>query len=249
MEFNPRYMVRRTLDKTGNLLLSPPLGGLGQIRNHGSRQRRTIALTFDDGPCRPCTAALLDAMAELKVKGTFFCVGLNTISHPDLVARTYAEGHEIGNHSMRHLRKEGVKLGGGDHIDQAAREITSVIGCEPRLYRPPWGWLTPWEGYRLHKRGYTIVGWDVYTLDWQIPEPDGQRTAETILSKTRPGSIILLHDAFPGVALWDKKQTIRAVQQIVPALRAEGYEFVTVSELLNVPAYAPTRLLSAQMAS
>jgi peptidoglycan/xylan/chitin deacetylase (PgdA/CDA1 family) len=107
--------------------------------------------------------------------------------------------------------------------------------------------MTPWEGERLRKRGYTVVGWDIRTADWQWPEPDGRLVAEYARSKTRPGSIILFHDANAGVKIWDKKQTIRAIKHLVPALRADGYEFVTVPELLGVAAYEP--LLSKQARS
>jgi peptidoglycan/xylan/chitin deacetylase (PgdA/CDA1 family) len=70
--------------------------------------------------------------------------------------------------------------------------------------------------------------------------------AEDARRKTRPGSIILFHDANAGVKIWDKKQTIRAIQHLVPALRSDGYELVTVPELLNIPAYAPIASQQAQ---
>lgn len=240
MALYARKLVTQVIDKTGTLLLSPPVGGFGYFKNHGPRTHKKIALTFDDGPSKPCTEQLLDAMAELDVKGTFFCVGVNAAWHPDLMRRMYAEGHVIGNHSLEHSRKAGLKFGDGDdHIDGGARIISEIIGCMPRLYRPPWGWLTPWEGQRLTKRGYTVVGWDVYTLDWQWPEPDGCVVAQDARRITKPGSILLFHDANAGVKHWEKTQTTRAIQEIVPALRADGYEFVTIPELLNIPAYAP----------
>lgn len=240
MSFAPTQLLKQGVNKTGTLLLSPPVGGFGYFRNHGSRQSRKIALTFDDGPSKPSTEILLDALAELKVPATFFCVGVNTAWHPDLIQRAYSDGHIIGSHSMQHSRKAGLKPGNNtDHIDQAAKEIADVIGQEPRLYRPPWGWLTPWEGHRLTQKGYTIVGWDVYTLDWKWPEPDGVMVAEKARRETQNGSILLFHDANAGVKEWDKRETARAVKHIVPALQADGYEFVTASELLGVPAYAP----------
>jgi peptidoglycan/xylan/chitin deacetylase (PgdA/CDA1 family) len=140
---------------------------------------------------------------------------------------------------MMHSRLSGLKLHDDGHIDESARLLGRIIGRAPRLYRPPWGWLTPWEGQRLIARGYTIVGWDVYTLDWRMPEPDGRLVAAKAHQDARPGSIILFHDAASGARHFDKKETIRAVRHLVPALRADGYEFVTVSDLLGVPAYAP----------
>jgi len=228
------------LNKTGNYLLSPPIGGgFGQFRNHGPRTQRKIALTFDDGPSKPCTEELIDAMGELNVKGTFFCVGANIRMNADLAQRMHAQGHIIGNHSQAHRRITSIRPWGGDHIDECETEIANVIGRRPRLYRPPWGWLTPWEGSRLHRRGYTIIGWDVYTLDWKIPEIDGHRIADDARKITRPGSIFCFHDAYAMAQHWEKRETTSAVKRLVPALRAEGYEFVTVPELLGVPGYAP----------
>lgn len=232
-----KRLLASNIDRLGTRLLSPPHGGAGYYRNHGPRDRRRVAITFDDGPSRPASEALLDAMEELAVVGTFFWVGVNMTWHPDLIARADRAGHVIGNHSMHHSRKAGLKPTGGAHIDDAATELAAVLGRQPRLYRPPWGWLTPWEGRRLSRRGYTIVGWDVYTLDWQWPEPDGRWMAEQARREVQPGSIILFHDGNAGVREWDKKETIRAVRHLVPALRADGYELVTAAELLGVAAY------------
>lgn len=192
MVFNPKQLAIEALNKTGTLVLSPPVGGFGYFRNHGPRNARKVAITFDDGPSRPCTEALLDAMGELNVRGTFFCVGVNMRWHPDLVLQMYQAGHDVANHSWEHSRKAGVRFGNNcEHIDRSADVIQELIGCRPRLYRPPWGWMTPWEGQRLTQRGYTVVGWDVYTLDWQLPEPDGLWMADDARTKVKPGSSTL----------------------------------------------------------
>lgn len=227
----------QAVNSVGTRLLSPPYGGFGYYRNHGPRTQRQVAITFDDGPSRPCTETLLDVLAELEVRCTFFWVGINMTWHPDLVDRAVREGHVVGNHSMLHSRKAGLLPVGGAHIDDAAAIFQSITGRQWRLYRPPWGWLAPWEGARLTSRGYTIVGWDVYTLDWQWPEPDGRLIAEQARRDTRPGSILLFHDANAGVRIWDKRETIRAMQHLVPALRADGYELVTIPELFGIAAY------------
>lgn len=234
-----KQAVAKIIDTAGTLTLSPPYGGFGFYHNHGSRSKRNIALTFDDGPNKPSTKNLLDAMDELNVRGTFFCLGIHVEKHPDLIQRMYATGHVVANHSMLHARKDSLMLSGGAHIDDCERAIVDVLGRRPLLYRPPWGWLTPWEGKRLSQRGYAVIGWDVYTLDWKLPEIDGGTLAEGIYRDVKPGSIILLHDSNGIVPESHKIEMVRAVQQLVPRLRAEGYEFVTVPDLLGIPAYMP----------
>ncbi len=234
---NLRATITHSIDQLGNLFLSPPHGGFGYYHNHGPRTRRAVAFTFDDGPSKPCTELLLDTLGELGIKATFFCVGLSVQWHPDVVQRAFAEGHVIGNHSMMHSRKASLMPWGGDHIDKATTVIKQVIGRPPRLYRPPWGWLTPWEGQRLHQRGHTAIGWDIYPDDWKVPEVPAEQLVAQIKPLIRPGSIILMHDAVSNQIRWEKTETARAVRLLTPWLRAEGYEIVTVPELLGISAY------------
>ena len=252
-----KLFVSDIVSPMGNKLLSPPHGGFGYFRSHGPRDQRKIALTFDDGPSKPCTETLLDSLGKLNVKATFFCTGMNVRWHPDVLLRAHAEGHIIGNHSMAHRRMASLVPGrDGQHIDEGAKVISEVLGLRPRLYRPPWGWLTPWEARRLLQRGYTIIGWDVYTLDWQWhtkgweePFPDVIQVAEKARQDTRPGSILLFHDTGARLQFWDRKETAQVIEHIVPALRDEGYEFVTIPELLNVPAYATLNRSNLQTSS
>lgn len=238
---NLRSSATSAVNTIGNLILSPPYGGFGYYHNHGPRTKRTIALTFDDGPGKPCTEELLDVLSDLGVNVTFFCVGLSVTWHPDVLARAYADGHIIGNHSMMHSRKAGLMPTGSEHIDAASHEIEQVIGQRPQLYRPPWGWLTPWEGLRLRQRGYEVIGWDIYPDDWKLPEVQAEVLVEDVYRQIQPGSIILFHDSVSNKIRWEKKQTARAIRMLVPRLRDEGYEIVTVPEMLNIPAYAPRR--------
>lgn len=243
-----KAVAKNAVNSLGNLLLSPPYGGLGHFHNHGPRDRRRIALTFDDGPSKPSTQALLDVLGEQAAKATFFCIGLNVSWHPDVLARAFGEGHVIANHSMMHSRKAGLLPLGADHIDEASREITRVIGCRPRLYRPPWGWLTPWEARRVAARGYAVIGWDVYPDDWKLPEVAPEVLVEDVRRQVQPGSIVLFHDAMSNVIDCRKTNTSRAVARLVPLLRGEGYELVTVPELLGLSAYAPADAAGAAAA-
>lgn len=226
-------------DAVGNQFLKPPRTGFGSYVNHGPRDRRAIALTFDDGPSLGSTEQLLDVLGELNAPATFFCVGENVRANPDLVRRELDEGHSVGGHSERHARGAALSLTRTSHIEEGEAAIVETTGFRPTLYRPPWGWLTPWEARRLHQRGYTIVGWDVYTIDWQIPEPPAGRVTDGIVRDTQPGSIICMHDAFPLEDRWEKRVTSETVARIVPRLRDAGFEFVTVDNLLGVPAHRP----------
>ncbi len=225
------------VDHAGNALLRPPLGGLGRVWTHGPRERRRVALTYDDGPNAPSTHDILDVLRAGGVPATFFCVGVNAERHPDVVRRIADEGHTVGSHSMRHSRAAGLHPREGAHIDECSRVLSGLLGRRPRLYRAPWGWLTPWEMRRLLSRGLSVIGWDVYTHDWRTPPPDGDVIAAGVARDVRPGSIILLHDGIAGVETAERPQTARATECAISRLRAEGYEFVTVPELLGLEAY------------
>ena len=236
-----KNLAYRASDVLGNTLLMPPRGSRRYFVYHGPRDTKRVALTFDDGPCRGSTEVLLDALRDLDVRATFFCVGVNSRLNPDLVRRIDAEGHDVGNHSHAHRRFGGLSLRDTEHITLGENEIVDAVGKTPTLYRPPWGWLTPWEGRRLSRLGYTSIGWDVYTIDWKLPEPDAEQVAESAYRDTRPGSIFAFHDAFPLRAEWEKSVTTQAVRMLVPRLQRDGYRFVTISDLLHIPAYRDAR--------
>lgn len=230
-------LLGRVVDTLGNLLLRPPAGGLGRVQVHGARTQRRVALTFDDGPNAPSTGDVLDVLAAHGVKATFFCVGTNASCFPHLVRRAYDEGHTIGNHSMHHRRRAGLQWREDGHIDACERLLTEIIGVTPRLYRAPWGWLTPWETQRLRARDYDIIGWDVDTNDWQRPSPNAEAITASVRRQARPGSILLFHDGLANVHQLEKPHTVRGVEQTIISLRHAGFTFVTVPELLALEAY------------
>jgi peptidoglycan/xylan/chitin deacetylase (PgdA/CDA1 family) len=232
-----RRFGARVAERAAGAVLRSPVADLGLARRHGPRQRRAVALTFDDGPVQGGTRAVLDALARLGVPATFFCVGANAQRHPELVRRTLAEGHVVAAHSMWHDRMVALHLAGTSHIDRCQSVLREVTGRMPALYRAPWGWLTPWEALRLRQRGLTIVAWDIYTRDANEPPPPAAEMLPRTLRRVRPGSIILCHDGFPQADAYERPATVALVNALVPALRARGYAFVTISDLLGIPAY------------
>ena len=203
-----------------------PVDWLMHTDPHGDRARPRIALTFDDGPHPVHTAPLLDALAELDAPATFFVVGRDVEANPELVARIARDGHELGNHTYRHRYLPLARSRSVEHELRATdRAIERVTGVVPQIARPPWGGRSPRNVrvfQRLRKR---LVLWDVNSFDWKGKPVD--HVVERVLERARPGSIILMHEAREG-----GESTIAAVKQLVPALRARGYEFVTVSNAL-----------------
>jgi len=200
-----------------------------------------IAITFDDGPSPTLTPKLLDILKEKGVKATFFVIGQNVAHSPDIVARASSEGHEIGSHSWSHpvltkLSDEKVH----EELQKTSEAIFSATGKKPTLLRPPYGAINPHLSRMIEgQEGLTIVLWSVDPLDWK--SPGASVVAERLIAGAKPGAITLSHDIKPG--------TIDAIPQVIDALKAKGYQFVTVSELIalesKVPAKATTATASA----
>jgi peptidoglycan/xylan/chitin deacetylase (PgdA/CDA1 family) len=180
-----------------------------------------VALTFDDGPDVNLTPRLLATLEEKGVPATFFVLGYRAAAWPDLVAREYRDGNQVGNHSWDHPHLTNLTT------DAALRELTrtddiiaKITGQSPTVTRAPYGSLSEHIA-QLSKR--TFVAWSVDTLDWRYPNAD--RIVETAVSKAADGSIILMHDIHP--------ETIVAVPRVIDGLIERGFRLVTVSELLD----------------
>lgn len=195
--------------------------------SHGSRDRRRIALTFDDGPDPERTPLLLEALAELDVSATFFLLGEKVDAHPELAARIARAGHEIGNHTYTHpylpLTRSHTLAGELARTDAAIARATGIV---PTLMRPPYGGRSPRNVRTLQRAGKRVVLWDVNSFDWKGKPAD--EVAQRVLARTRPGSIVLMHDARDGGEI-----TVAAVRLLVPELRSRGYDLVTVSRALE----------------
>ena len=185
---------------------------------------RTIAITFDDGPSPKLTPMLLDTLKKRGIKAPFFVVGQNAAEFPDILKREVAEGHEIGNHSWSHPQLNRLSADGvAAQIEKTNAAIRAAIGHDPVLIRPPYGATNAKLDHRFNEQyGMKVILWDVDPLDWKYH--NSARVEREILSQTKPGSIILVHDIHAT--------SVAAMPETLDALIAKGYKFVTVSELI-----------------
>src|SRR5216683_378595 len=201
---------------------------------------KKIALSFDDGPDPEWTPKILDVLKEKSVPGVFFVIGNMANQRPDILKREYAEGHEIGNHTFTHPKFDDnithteIRW----QLNLTERLIESTLGAKSILFRPPYG-IDHQPEYAEEvaqlpypqELGYLIVGQRIDPDDWS--QRDGKpipakEIVESVLRQADKGNIVLLHDGGG-----DRSQTLAALPQIIDALRADGYQLVSVSDLIG----------------
>ena len=185
--------------------------------------KKTVALTFDDGPSLETTPAILDVLAAYGVQATFFVLGEAVERSPHLLRRIVAEGHTVGLHGYGHrpfvlMSQRQIK----DEIERAREAIQrACLDAVPSPWlRPPHGFKSPGVLWAAHRTGLRLVGWSADGRDYQEKEP--ARVAQNILVSLRPGAIILLHDG-PGNAA-----TPPALRLLLRALLEQDYRGVTL---------------------
>jgi len=188
-----------------------------------------IALTFDDGPVSGKTEQILQILANAEVPATFFLTGKEVAATPELVQKILAAGHQVGNHSYHHRRmmfKTPSWI--ANEIEQTdallrANQVDGVI-----YFRPPYGKklvLLPWYLMRHHR---VSVTWDVAPENFPEIARDKQKLVDYVLTHSKAGSIILLH------VMYDSREpSMQAVPEIIAGLKARGFRFVTVHQLLQ----------------
>lgn len=183
-----------------------------------------IAITFDDGPHPENTPRLLDILRARNIKATFYVIGRSVDLYPQIVRRTVAEGHEIGNHTYTHRLLS--KLGDSEVRTELSRTNDAVLraaGVRVKTMRPPYGGLQQRQRELVHSEfGFPTILWSVDPLDWKRPGPSV--VTSRILSNTTPGGIVLAHDLH--------SQTVDAMPATLDGLLRKGFQFVTVSQLI-----------------
>lgn len=190
-----------------------------QATKRSTVNKKLVALTFDDGPSTTTTPELLKILEEKDVVATFFMVGNKAEGAADIIKNAKNGGNEIASHTLYHQNLNKMNDAQiRSNINDSIKVISSISGIDTKLTRPPYG---NFNSKVLENTSTPLVNWSVDTLDWQSRNPSA--IMNTTLEQIHDGAIILMHDIYPT--------TVEAVPNVIDALRRDGYEFVTVSEL------------------
>jgi peptidoglycan/xylan/chitin deacetylase (PgdA/CDA1 family) len=191
--------------------------------------RKWVALTFDDGPWKGSTDAILKQLKAAGAQATFFMVGYSVNRSPAIAKRVVAAGMEVGNHTQSHrLLAHASPAVIKSQIRRGAATIRRVLGVNTRWYRPAGGSRSAAVYREARKQHQRLVLWTVDPKDWSRP---GIRViARRVLDKVRPGSVVLMHDGGG-----DRSQTVAALKIVLRGLKARGYTVVTLSRLTGLP--------------
>jgi peptidoglycan/xylan/chitin deacetylase (PgdA/CDA1 family) len=228
------YFAYEAVEAPGNQLF-------GQTLVAGSPTEREIALTFDDGPNPPYTDRILDVLKAEHAPATFFVVGRAAAAYPETLRRIAREGHAIGNHTWdhKHMIVESTAVMRSELLRTAA-VIARITGVHTTLMRPPFGARDFAVIGEAHKLGYRVVMWSVpLPKDWE--QPGDATISRRVVDAATDGSIIVLHDGNEGILCsrdrrpahdCDRGQDVAATREIIESLRARGFRFVTIPQLI-----------------
>ena len=188
---------------------------------------KKIALTFDDGPYPVYTRIILEILRKYNIKATFFLIGENVEYYGDILSEIISEGHELGNHTFSHKKLKNKSASEIiSEIETCNDAIYKKCGVKTNLFRPPGGIMADICISNTNLLSdYNIIYWSIDTHDWAHESP--QAIASKVAKEIKSGDIILMHD-FIG----KNSPTPAALELMIPKLLKNGYEFVTVSELI-----------------
>jgi peptidoglycan-N-acetylglucosamine deacetylase len=201
---------------------------------------KVIALTFDDGPWPETTEKILATLKQEKIKATFYMIGQPLKSFPEIGKKVLADGHVIANHTLHHWYHKMSPLVAQREIEDTQKIIKEVLNVETAYFRPPGGVLTNGLVAYAQKQGQSVNMWSVDSNDSHPKRPSPEAMIKTVVAQATPGGIVLMHD---GGGSHDN--TAKAVPQIIAQLRAQGYRFVTVPELLELSSAGAEKVAKA----
>jgi peptidoglycan-N-acetylglucosamine deacetylase len=192
------------------------------------KTQKVVALTFDDGPWEKATPQILEILKKNRIKATFFWIGKHLLLYPEVARQVLNDGHVVGNHTWSHLYTDVDPAIAAREIDNTSALMSKLVGVKSNLFRPPGGRLKNGLVEYATKRKYLITLWSIDPRDSHLPIK-AEQIVEAVLKEIQPGGVILLHDGGG-----DRSATIKALPLLISQLRAKGYKFVTVPELLKL---------------
>lgn len=216
--------VSQEAKKTSEIMIPPKAKEYDPIIYSYPAAGKRVALTFDDGPSSKMTKDYLNVLDQLNIKASFFMLGNSVMAYPDLAKEVEERGHDVLSHSKEHailanLSREQLEAD-FSYCNDAFKE---VLGHTPKMVRPPYGSYTDEVLSTSRKYGQIPIYWSIDTNDWR--KYSTETMVNTIVNNLSDGGIILMHEA--------KGNTLEALPAIAEAVRAQGYEFVPLSELLS----------------
>ena len=198
----------------------------------GDSEEKNVALTFDDWPDDIFTPQILDVLKEKNVKATFFVIGKRAEGYPKVMRRIVDESHLVGNHTWSHPNIMKISL---EDAKQEVLKTEKLLKsyCDDsadriKIFRSPYGSIDPERVEFISNIGYKIIAWNVDSLDWKGLSAEEVKT--NVLENVTEGSIILQHSA--GGEGEDLSGSVEALPEIIDVLKEEGFEFVTIDEIL-----------------
>lgn len=187
-----------------------------------SKEKKTVAITFDDGPSSKYNSEFLDVLAKNKAHGTFFMVGTMMQACQKCVKDTYESGNEVASHTYNHINMTRKSI---EEVNASIKKTDDlfyqITGSHIKYVRPPYG---SYNKTNLENVDYPLILWNLDTEDWR--DKDVDRIVEYVMDNVSDGSIILMHELY--------ETSLEALEIILPRLYAEGYQVVSVSELAEL---------------
>lgn len=221
------------LTAAGYQSMAPTGQWYGRTFTGAARASRQIALTYDDGPNDQHTLRLLETLARHNVRATFFMIGRYVRQCPGIAREVARAGHIVGNHTFTHpllsLKSSSETL---KELSDCRAALQDAIGEHSNLFRPPFGGRRP-ATLRI-ARGLSLepVMWNITGYDWNAPP--AAVIEEKVTRQMRGGDVILLHDGGHKQMGADRSQTVLATDRLITRCKANGYEFVTIAEMMTL---------------
>ncbi|MEH2237411.1 polysaccharide deacetylase family protein [Nostoc sp.] len=192
---------------------------------------KVIALTFDDGPGPKNTAQILEILKTNDIKATFFMIGEMVKYFPQVAKQVAADGHVIGNHTWHHWYRHMDLATAASEIDRTADIIYKTTGEKTTLFRPPGGFLNNGLAEYAKNEKYAVMMWSEESGDAERRSPKVPMLVKNVLKYAKPGAIVLMHDGGGN-----RSKSVKALPEMIAGLKAQGYRFVTIPQLLEMQA-------------